>query len=82
MLLTSTKNTTETAKKEFELNKKKNNYILPQWLLVTRSRYQQIFAGLLKESKKLKYNNKIIVKNNDYEAVEINALPFTYIDKI
>ena len=31
MLLTSTENTTETAKKEFELNKK-INYILPQWL--------------------------------------------------
>ena len=31
MLLTSTKNTTETAKEEFELDKKTIIYILPQW---------------------------------------------------
>ena len=81
MLLTSTKNTTETAKEDFELNRKKaiiyghNSTESPEAGI---SKYLPAYS---KNRRNQKYNNKIIVKYNNYEPVEINVLSFTIINR-
>ena len=59
MLLTSTKNTTETAKKEFELNKKKQLYTATMAL----SHPKQVLANICRPTQRIKEIKNITIKS-------------------